>query len=242
MAIFNNPRTELLGRYLKGLHQLKDSDVAVMLRLLQGNPKFTAKEILNICKDMDITNYERETYNIISRLKEKDLIWKLKRGKWKKKLNSYERVEIKFLKKELEDGIEKLKGELVNLTEQSYYIPKDPKENTKLLETERQLMNTIIQLKKQEFEYKIYLKFKSDMRMATEVPSYRRFMSKLKINDLGFETGKNIDIVLLKKNQKFFIILLCKIYQDEPSSSNFKFYGFQIENDELYSLFEGLIK
>ena len=178
MAIFNNQESPL-KRYLIGLHQLKSQDADVMLKLLQGGKVFSTKEVIEICRSKGMKNYEREGYNTLSRLEKEDLVWKLDKTDRLKKQNYYERIEIQHLQKELEDGVDQLKSEIVNLKEATHYIPEDPKENTRLLRTERKLVTNLIKLKDDGFDYKIYLTYNLSMP-SKKGESYKRFISKLK--------------------------------------------------------------
>ncbi len=242
MVMFNKTKANLLKSYLKGTHNLKDYDAEVMVRLLQDKLTFTAKEILSISRELDIKNYNREAYNIISRLEQSELIWRTAKDGKNKKLNYYERIRVDTLNNEFVEVIEKIQSELRTIKEKSNYPTEDPIGDTKVIPTERRLINRILQLKSQSYSCKICLKYHNNMNKYQGGESYKRFMEKLKRHKLEFDIQKKVDAIFLKNNQKSYIVLLSKIPQETEEHYEFEFYGFQIENKEMCSLFEELTK
>lgn len=230
MTIFNNEKYPSVERYLKGLHDLKEIDVAIFIRLLQESKiQFTATDVLTYCKEWCIHNYEREAYNIIARLQKNDLVWKIRKNL---RQNIYERMSVEGLKAEFDEGIEDLKEELVNIKERSIYQTVDPRENTLALDTERQIINAIIKLKKQGFSILVYLRFSNSM-ITTEAQKYRRFMRKLNLYNITFDVQKDMDVVLAAKKESFIIIFL-SMY-DDVNTKKTHFYGCQLEdNGKIY--------
>lgn len=239
MTIFNNEKFPITEKYLKGLHQLKEIDVAIFIRLLQESKRrFTAKDVLKYCEEWCVHNYEREAYNILSRLRQNELIWKIKKNEliWKIKKgaqkNIYERIGVEGLKNELEEGIQDLREELVKIKEGSIYESSNPRENTQALDTERQLINALLKFKKQGYNMLFGLRYCGSLPVV-EADIYKRFMNKLRRSGINFEVEKEADIVLLEKAEHFFIIFLTQY--DNRKTKKINFYGCQIEdNGKLY--------
>ena len=230
MTIFNNKNYPLIERYLKSLHQLKEVDVAVFISLLQeSKTTFLAKDVLGYCEAWALPNFEREAYNIISRLQQNDLVWKTRKGLRK---GVYERIGVEALRTEFEEGIEDLKEELVNIKEGAIYSSSDPRENTQPLDTERQIINAVNKSKKQGYTVKTYLRYSNSL-VTSEAQKYKRFMNKLKRNNIDYDTEKEVDVILSEKKDNYRIILL-SMHEGEKTKKT-QFYGCQLEeNGKLY--------